>query len=566
MPNPHRVARVVAAGLAAAWLAACFGNSEQSLSGPISNEDPGRFPNQDSSDEAGNVPFEPVPLRLRKLLQWQYRNAVRDLLGPEAANVVTPPPDTAVNGYDAIGASLISVSSDAISKYEVSALKAAQLALADPAHRAALVPCQPSAPEDSGCLAQVVRAFGLRAWRRPLSEEEISEWVAVGQEAALAYNAFDRGVEFAVAGLLQSPNFLYQIEVGEPEPDAPDRLRLTGYELATRMSFFLVGTVPDAELLAAVEKGELAAPDQIRAQARRLLAKPEAKASIQQFFDEALQLRDFSSLSKDPGLFPEFTPALAQAMRQESAYLIEDIVWTRDGDLRDLFDAPYTFVNADLAALYGLPDAPTSGFGRVELPASSKRAGFFGQASFLSLKAHSNETAPTLRGKFIREALLCQMIGAPPPEVDTSIPESPTDQPQTMRQRLSAHANGACSGCHVLMDPLGLGLENFDAIGRYREKEHGLDIDPHSSFDDKGTFDGPRTLGALLRQDERVTECLVRNVFRAATGHVETEGETSSIDKVHQAFASSGYRMKNLLVEIVASDAFRFAAKEEVQP
>ncbi|MGA9521368.1 MAG: DUF1592 domain-containing protein [Myxococcaceae bacterium] len=568
MPIPRRFGHVVAV-LVAALLSACFGNSEQNLTGPGAagtGEDNGLPGGLLPGDEKVG-PFEPVPLRMRKLLEWQYRNAVRDLLGAEAAAVVTAPPDTAVNGYDSIGASQISVSPDAIGKYEESALKAAQLALGNAERRAALIPCQAATSDDAACLSQVVRNFGLRAWRRPLSEQEVGEWVAIGQAAGKAYNAFERGVEFAIAGLLQSPNFLYLVELGEADPDAPGRLRLTNYELATRMSFFLVGTVPDAELLAAAERGELTDSAQVRAHAHRLMEKPEAKGAIQTFFDEMLGLREFPSMQKETTLFPDFDQALKDAMRQETEQFIQDIVWTRDADVRELFDAPYTFVNADLAALYGLPDAPQTGFARVDLPVSTKRAGLFGQASFLALKAHTTETAPTLRGKFIRETLLCQTIGAPPPEVDTSIPESTDDAPKTMRQRLSEHvANPGCAGCHVLMDPLGLGLENYDALGRYREEEHGLPIDPLSAYDNKAPFDGPRSLGALLREDERVMKCFVKNVFRAATGHVETDGELKPIFEAHAAFASSGFKMKKLLVEIVASDAFRFAAKEEVQP
>ncbi len=540
----------------------CYGNSEQTLTALA--EPPGSRREVPPQPEEA---FVPAPLSIRRLLGWQYRNAIRDLLGAEAAQVVTPPPDAAVNGFDAIGAAQLTVSANGVDDYRKSALAAAQQGLADATRRAALVPCAPSAPDDAACLEQVVRAFGVRAWRRPLLDDEVQDWVQLGQEAGRAHGAFDRAMELVMAGLLQSPDFLYQIEVGEPDPDAPERLRLTDFELATRMSFFLVGSIPDAALLEAAAQGELSTPEGIRQHAQRLLEKPEARAALQRFFDEAFQLRALDDLVKDTALFPQFSPALARAMRTETELLIEDVIWTREGDLRDVLDAPWTFVNADLAALYDLPAASQSGFARVDLPATSKRAGFLSQASFLAMNAHTTETSPTHRGKFIRERLLCGTIPAPPPGVSTMLEPVPDGNPRTMRERLKEHqTNPSCSGCHVMMDNLGLGFENFDALGRYRETEHGLPIDPVSQFDDKGSFDGPRALAALLRDDARVTDCIVRNVFRMATGHVDTAGEAAAIRRAQGAFAASGYRMKALLAEVVASDAFRFAAKQEVQP
>lgn len=565
----QRCLRLALAGLVAATLLG--GCSSQGVGGEGDNSNsPGGLTGSPASPpppsgEAGLPPFEPAPLSVRRLLGWQYRQAIVDLLGAAAGEAVAPPPDSAVNGFDSIGAAQLALSPAAVNAYERSAFAAAQAALGG-AGRTALVGCSPRSAADAECLRAFLTRFGRRAWRRPLSAEELNAWGAVGQQAASAYSDFYRGVEFTVAGLLQSPHFLYLVEVGEPDPANPSRLRLTGYELASRMSFFLAGTTPGEELLAAAERGELATAEGLRAQARRLLEQPEARQALARFFDEHLHLRELPGLAKDPAAFPMFNEALGSAMREETQRLLEEVVWTADRDFREAFDADYTYVNPALASLYGLSNGPKSGFARVQLPGG--RGGLLGQASFLSYSAHTTTSSPTLRGKFIRERILCEPVAAPPSNVDTSFPApKPGEPPRTMREKLVEHQrNPACAGCHQLMDPIGLGLESFDAVGRFREEDNGATIDPTGVFDRAGQFIGPRQLGRLLREDERTVTCLSRNVFRMATGHVDTWGEQRSLVEVDKAFQRAGYRMKELLVEIVASDAFRYASQEEVQP
>ncbi|WNG47819.1 DUF1592 domain-containing protein [Archangium minus] len=511
--------------------------------------------------------FQPAPISPRILLGWQYRNTLSDLLGSEAAKVVQPPPDTALNGFDGIGASQLALSSSAIARYESSAWLAAQAALAHTPTRDALIGCTPRSTTDEECLRSFVGRFGARAWRRPLTDAEQTSWTTLGTSAAAAAGNFYSGVEALIAGLLQSPHFLYMVEVGVPDASQPGRLKLTGHELATRLAFFLSGTTPDEALLAAAAQGELDTAEGVRTQARRLLALPSARTALAHFFDELLQLRELPTLGKDTTTFPFFTPSLAASMREETQRLLADIIWEREGDFRDVFDAGYTFVDKQLATLYGVSGAPATGFARVTLPAEEGRGGLLGHASFLSLLAHTTTTSPTLRGRFIRERLLCEPIAAPPTNIPPLPAQNPGEPPKTMRQRLQQHvSNPSCAGCHTKMDPLGLGLENFDAVGRYRTNENDAPIDPVSTFDQAGTFSGPRQLGSLLRTDDRVLRCLVRNLFRMATGHVDEEGEQVSLHQLDEAFATSGYRMKELLVELVASDAFRYARSQEDQP
>ncbi len=520
--------------------------------------------------DTGDAPpaeLEPTDASLRILLDRHYRNAIRDLLGDAATAVVTPPPDSALNGFDAIGAAQFALSDAAIAAYETSARAAAAVAVQDPARIAAYLGCEPQGPEDAACHESFVRAFGRLAWRRPLDADEVTRYVAVAQAAALESGDFMAGVENAIATFLQSPNFLYQVEIGEPDPQDPSRRYLSGREMATRMSFFLLDTTPSAALLDAADQGALDTAEGVRAAAEVMLDEAGARVALGNYFGEVLRLRRLDTLAKDPVIFPQWSPALAEAMRTETLMLIEDIVWQRDADFREFLDAPYTFVNDLLGALYGLSPPGdgvfTEAFIKVPLPIETKRGGILGQASILSIFAHISTTSPTLRGKFVREALMCESIPAPPPDVVPVIPPA-GDAAPTMRERLEQHlVDPACASCHLAMDPIGFGLENFNGIGVYREVENGAMIDTVSELSGVGAFDGARELGALLKESDGVARCVIRNIYRHATGHVENPSELAALDRLGETFADHGYRMKDLLVELVGSPTFRMVGTPE---
>ena len=509
--------------------------------------------------------FAPPAPTLRRLLGRQYRNAVRDLLGDAAALAAEPPSDSSLNGFDAIGSAQLGVSDDAVTKYETSARAIATAAMGDPARIATFLSCDPKAPADaSACRKDFARNFGRLAFRRPLDPEEIDRYAGVAETASAELGDFNSGIEYALLTFLQSPSFLYQVEIGTIDPARPTRHRLGGYELASRMSFFLVGSTPSPALLDAAEAGALDDAAGVRKAAQALLAKPEARAALDSFYAEFLRLRDLDTVVKDANAYPQFSPKLAQAMREETLHLIDDIVWEQNTDYRDILDADYTFVNGDLASLYGLPAPAGDGadFIKVQLPAEQKRGGLLGQASFLSLFSHVALSSPTLRGKFVRERLLCQAIPAPPANVNTVLPSDPNAK--TARQKLEVHQTApGCKSCHVAMDMIGFGLENYDAVGAFRTTENGETINPRTEVEDLGAFDGARSLGSLLREDPTVTSCVVRNIFRGATGHLDTAGEARALADLDASFATSGYRMQDLLVELVASDAFRLVGVVE---
>jgi hypothetical protein len=530
-------------------------------------------PLQEALDPSAPLPplealptFRPAPLRARVLLRGQVLRSVEDLLGAAAAAAMELPEDVPLNGFAAIGASQLVPGPSAVSAWELSAQAAAEAAFAAGLPEG-LVPCAPSAPDDAACLGQFVRGFGRRAFRRPVTDAEVSTWVAVGQAAGRDYGRFDRAAQYVVAGLLQSPAFLYLAEVGEPDPDAPGRLRLTRYELAARLSYFLAGTTPPDALLAAAEAGALDTPGGLRAQARALLARPSSRRALEAFFDELFDLPRLQRIAKDPATYPLYSPVLAEAMREETQRFLMDLV-DRGADFRDFLDAEGSWVNPDLARLYGIADVPEGGFARRTYPASSLRGGVLGQAAFLSLSAHPRLTSPTRRGRFVRERLLCQPVPSAPSSVSTAqFSQAAAEGHVTMRQRLASHvANPSCAGCHVLMDGIGLGLERYDAIGAWRADDEGLPINAVSTLDGLGTFEGAKALGTLLRGHPRVMDCLTRNLYRVAVGRVETDGEARPVRAVLEAFERSGFKLEEALVEVAASEGFRLAVPQEVSP
>jgi hypothetical protein len=431
----------------------------------------------------------------------------------------------------------------------------------DPPTLDQVLPCAPTGPADAACFQAFVVKTGRVAWRRSLDDHEIGLITNVALSAAAEYSSFELGLGYAISALLQSPYFLYSVEVGEPDAANPPYRKLSGVEIASRMSFFLLDTTPDAALLDKAESGALSTPEGARAAATEMVAKPQARAALANFFSELYRLRDIETIEKDPAMFPQFTPALAKAMKQETLELINDIVWVRNVDAREMFTANYAFVNSDLAGLYGVA-APPAGFKKTVLPPAQKRAGLLGSASFLARFAHPGLTSPTRRGVFIQTSLLCNEIPPPPPGVETSFPADDPSQPKTMKQKLQNHMQKeTCASCHKQTDPLGFALENFDAIGGYRVADQGLPIDPTGTIDGLGNFASAQDIGLILSQDPRGASCMIKNLFRNSMGHLETKGELPAIRDLEEAFATSGYRVQNLLVDLVASPAFQLVAE-----
>lgn len=502
----------------------------------------------------GPESITPAPGGMRRLLGRQYVGSIRLIFGEGAASVAVPPADASLHDFDAIGAAELALPEAAVEQYETSAREIARAVINDPQAMARIVPCQPTGPADGACYKQFVESLGRVVWRRPLEEAEVTPIVHIAQTAGTEYASWGNGAEYAISALLQSPYFLYVIEVGEPDGT---RRRLTPYELAARTSFFLLDATPSPALLDEVEAGGFDSDEEIRAVAREMLATPEAKAALRSFFDEAYRLRELGTLQKDP----QWAPSVPESMREETLRLIDEIVWTQKADARDIFTADYTFVNAELAAIYGA-QPPSTGFQKVELPAEQRRSGFLTQGSFLSRFAHPGKTSPTRRGAFVKDKILCDPTEPPPANVNTTLPPDEPGEPQTLKQKLLKHQEvESCASCHMGMDGIGFALENFDQIGAFRTEDNGLPVDPTGEIPGLGAFDGPRELGALIREDQRTARCIIRNFIRSSMGHLDTEGERPAVDALDAAFGESGYSIQDLMVELVASPVFQLVGE-----
>jgi len=470
----------------------------------------------------------------------------------------------AISGFKNVAASTLTLSAQGVSQFDDAALAVTALVFDDAAKRAALVGCAPTTSATDPCVRAFLQSFGRRAWRRPLETTEVDRYAGiVATLAPLADGDVWTGLRYAVAGLLESPWFLYRVELGEPDPAKKYPLRFSAYEVAARLAYFLTDTTPDGPLLDAAARGETLTDAGLGAQAARLVLTPRAHAAVSRFFHEYLSTDDLATLVKDGAVFPKATPTLAAAMRDEIDATTTDLVFTRHADLRDLLDNRQTFVNAELAALYGLPAVKGTALVPATLPDTGVRQGLLGTAAFLALNARTNRTSPTLRGRFVREQLLCEPVQPPPANFTAALDAGTTTANQTLRQRLEQHmSNAVCASCHALMDPLGFAFEHFDALGAYRANEGGKAIDDSGAVDGHTGaqhFVGARELAAVLRGMPEVTSCLSKQIYRYATGHLESDGEAPVLAGVGTRAQAAGNAFLDYLTATAMSDGFRYA-------
>lgn len=513
------------------------------------------------SDNAGGPPaknFNPAAARMHLLTTEQYRNSLTDLLGV-AADDLALVGDVLEHGFSTVGATTMSPSERGALAFDDAARSLAGRALADDAGRKRLVPCTPTGASDGACAGKFIESFGRRAFRRPLTTEEVERLAGVFTKVSAATNNFWTGIEHVTVALLASPKFLYQVELGEPDPNHPERMRLTDFELATRLSFFLGNTTPDAAFLDAAGDGALSSGDGLREHVQRLLGSDRARKAMGQFFSELYALPG-ERLEKDPEIFPKAAAhaTLGLSMRSETLALIEDLVFDDAGDVGAIFDAGHSFIDGALADLYGLP-SPGAGRHRVDLPPDGPRGGILTHASILATQSKLDSTIPTRRGEFIREKMLCQVIPPPPPDAEMQLPER-EGQMVTQRQKLAQHAEmPACATCHNILDPLGLVLESFDGIGAYRETDDGVAIDTSGSLDGVDVADA-RELGHALRTHPDTRSCLVRQLYRYATGHHEEPGEEPAIERIEIALDNDDGRFLTAVESLARSSEFRALA------
>lgn len=467
---------------------------------------------------------------LRRLTHSQYDNTVRDLLGDISRPSRQFPPEDFIDGFK--------------NQYEGQSISPL---LAEAYGEAAARLAEKVNPGD---LSNFVASFGKRAFRRPLTARETARYQALMKAA---------GPEAVVEAMLQSPSFLYRPETATRPEDVP-------YVRASRLSYLLWDTMPDEALVAAAEKGGLNTPDGFEAQARRMLADPRAATALDEFTSQWLRFDRVVTMVKDRRSHPNFTRETAVSMTEETRRFVADLVWN-NRDFLEFYTSPATFINGDMASLYGMK-APSDDFSRVAYPEGSGRAGIISHATFLALTSKPSETSPTARGLFVREQFLCQNVPQPPPGVNTNLPPQSEEKPMTNRERLQLHlSNPSCASCHNLIDPIGLGLEKYDGVGSYR-KDLTMRI---PSFDRKqaprsvsvpidsrgwvagiegSEFETPAQLGAALARTPQCQECLVKLYFRYAMGRRETVSDRPVIARALDDFRQSQFRFQQLMIAI----------------
>jgi Protein of unknown function (DUF1592)/Protein of unknown function (DUF1588)/Protein of unknown function (DUF1587)/Protein of unknown function (DUF1595)/Protein of unknown function (DUF1585) len=500
------------------------------------------------------VPIDPGPVFLRRLTNAEYRQTVRDLLGNVPDEVGGFPTDAVNNGFDN-NAEAISLSNLHVEKYRDAAEALAAAVFADPAKRDAVLGCSMTATRDA-CLQTFITTFGRRAFRRPLAPDDVAALTALGRTAAGDAEP-TAPAALVLQGILQSPQFLFRVETGLADIARPGLLRLSGFEIATRLSYLLRGTTPDDMLLAAAEQGQLDTAAGVTDMATRLWGDTRARGAVRNFYGQWLEFPLLASVTRDSARYPLWNDALGASMQEETARLMDDFIWKEGAPVLDVLTARSTTIDARLAKLYGQP--AVSDWTRIEFGAGDARGGLLTQPSLLTATAKNETALPIHRGKFIRAALLCESLPPPPNNVPKPPPPSPGVSDQ---QRLEQHrSDPSCSGCHALLEPVGFGLARYDMIGGLRTVDSsGQPVSSQGSLSGFGApqFDGALELGQVLHDSPEVASCLVTQLFRYTHARKETDVDQCELARVETAFRAAGGTFKSLLLAFVASDGFRY--------
>jgi hypothetical protein len=499
----------------------------------------------------------PGPSPLRRLSRAEYANTVVDLFGDQAASAVNFVREARVNGFDN-NAQSRAVSNLLAQEYFETAEKVSTAAVTKLGD---LVACDPAGQGEPACLEKFLDTFGKRVWRRPLDAAERDSLKQVFAQGRTA--TFADGLQAVLQVMLLSPQFMYRVEKGVPVSGA-DYLRLSPYEVASRLSYLLWGSMPDATLFAAADAGKLATREDVKAQAQRMLNDPRTAHMVTTFASEWLRLDEIGDIEKQAEPYPAFKPELKDAFRGEEEAFFNQVIWKMDGKLDTLLTAPFTYVNEPLAAYYGFKGVTGPDFQQVPVD-PKQRAGFLTQGGLLSVLGVNDGGLNSLvyRGLFVRERLLCQPVPDPPPDAQSMNP--PITPATTARESsVARQAIPLCGGCHGLMDKIGLGFENFDGIGLYRTVDKMKPVDASgelTSTDVDGAFNGAVELGQKLASSKDAHACLATQWFRYGYGREETAQDSCALDGLKNVAISSGGNFKDLLLALTQTDTFLLRSK-----
>lgn len=527
----------------------------------------------DTSPEPETPSIDITPRPLQHLTRAQYESTVRDLWIGAPAHTAGPfeftdphtgevrllgslDPDDTQHGFE-LGTAMSSFLPE---QYFDRAEALAALLVQD---LDALLPCDPDGVDDV-CVEAFATQFGLRAYRRPPSDAEIEELLALYTDVAAEFDT-DSGIEAMVFAILSSPHFLYHLELDNNGGESGDSVRASNYEMASRLSYFLLGSMPDDALLEAAANGELATEEGVQAQASRLLGSPRGGDGLYAFARQWLVLDAVEALQKDPQAQPDFDPALGPDLRASLAAQIRDLTDAPSTVVADFLRDPDLHVNDRLAAFYGIEGSFGPEFQPVRI---DERVGVLSHPGVLALTSKKEETQLVARGLFVRERLLCLATPLPPNDVSLDLPEpDPNDPPANMRERFARHVESPnCAGCHASIDPIGFAFENYDGLGRYRTEDvYGL-VDASGVLVGNGDADGPFAdfgeFNERLAASEVVPGCVTEKMFEVALGRPLDTAE-SELETLRDAARDDGWNLRSMATRMTAAESFR---SKVVQP
>ncbi len=528
-------------------------------------------------DRASPIYLDPGPPLARQLTRAEYDNTLRDLLKVDfsVSDRAGIQSEEVVDGYDNLAGRQV-IDEPLLEKYFSGADAALEWLFGDPnrnghvkAAQEALLIARPGKddkePTPREAAKKVLDRLVRRAYRRPIESPEIDRLLVIFERAIKKGDAYEPALSKAIKPVLVSPHFLYRLERDPTQSGSTDACRVTDHELATRLSYFLWSTMPDDELARLADEGKLSDPDVLAAQIKRMLADGKASELTEHFAAQWLQLKRLDHALPERSYFPTFTGSLKNAMRQEMRMFFDGLR-TEDRSILDLLDADYTFVNDELAKHYGLPDqkdnaaAKGDQMRKVSLRPEDHRGGLLGMGGMLTATSHTDRTKPTARGKWILEVVLGTPPAPPPPNVGALTPPKNRPEPKSVREKLALHAsNATCAGCHKKIDPLGFALENYDAIGSWREKIGGDPVDNLGQLPGGKEFHGADDLKTVLRdrQPQIVRNMIVQVMTYALGRHVEYYDE-AAIAQITDALAKDNYRFSTLIRGVVTSRPFLY--------
>jgi hypothetical protein len=495
----------------------------------------------------------PAP-RIWALTPEQYVLAVKSVLPSAVLSVEALTGASAAQVGFSNDASRLAMTEPQLGQLLEVSYRLASDAAADPAR---LAPCLAQAPPPATCVRDFAQGLATRAFRRPVAAAEVDALAMLHARAVTAGDA-RAALRQVVMAVLTSPSMLFRTELG-PEPAARGAVTMTPHERASALSFFLTDGPPDAELLAAARSGTLDTRAQLETHSRRLLARADGARGLTRFAGELYGTRAVLDANKDVMVYPDWKEPLDADLAAEADAFVAQVIWNEDGRLATLLTAPFSMLNARLAAFYGVTESvPATGLRKVAFR-PGQRAGLFTLGALQATLAKDNDTDAVARGRFLREVLLCQTLPEPPANLNIVPP--PPDGQRTMRERLARHsADPTCAVCHQLMDPLGLAFEIYDGMGRYRATDVGKPIDA------AGTLTGAAPAGAsfangvalvkLLGDSPDVAACFVRTAFRYGHGREPTEADACALDRLSTRFAATGGRILDLAVALATDDSF----------